>query len=60
MDKQTPRNREYFKIQWHDAVSLAWKDLQKAFDTEAEARGAMTSDKVWRVMAITSKGRRPL
>lgn len=49
----------YYKIQFKDPISLAWKDVQRSFESAEDARLAFTSDKVWRVMCITPKGRHP-
>jgi hypothetical protein len=54
------RFEPYFKAQWFDSISLAWKDVQRAHPTEAEARATFTPDKQWRVMRITPTGRHPL
>jgi len=50
----------YFKIQFRDPISLAWKDIQKAFASAEEAQAAFAPDKECRVMCITPKGRFPL
>jgi hypothetical protein len=57
---QSVRFDTYYKIQFHDPISLAWKDIQKAYPSEEDARAAFTSDKTWRVMCVTSTGRFPL
>jgi hypothetical protein len=59
-DKTSVRFEPYFKLQWFDEISFAWKDVQKAFPTEALARSKATADKKWRVMSITEQGRFPL
>lgn len=54
----------YWKIQWWDATSLAWRDLQEAIHDEeiaivsarAEATHRQTST---RLMRITETGREP-
>ena len=54
------RFEPYFKLQWFDPISFAWRDVQKAYATEADARLKMTTGKEWRVMSITENGRFPL
>ena len=54
------RFTEYFKCQWYDETSMAWRDVQKAHTTLAEATAAFTADKKWRVMVVTESGRYPL
>ena len=58
----------YFKIQYFDAVSLAWKDVQRSYATEQAARDAidfammepLRFEKGWRIMNVTEQGRYPL
>ena len=50
----------YFKTQWHDPISLAWRDVQKSYTSEDAARLAFTPDLQWRVMCVTESGRFPL
>ena len=59
-DKSSVRFEPYFKLQWFDPISFAWRDVQKAYTSEADARLKMTSGKQWRVMLITENGRFPL
>ena len=59
-DKTSVRFEPYFKLQWFDQISFAWRDVQKAYATELDARAKVTADKQWRVMAITEHGRFPL
>jgi hypothetical protein len=59
-DKSSVRFEPYFKLQWFDPISFAWRDVQKAYATEADARLKMTTGKEWRVMSITENGRFPL
>jgi len=54
------KTEAYFKIQFRDPISLAWKDIQKAFASAEEAQAAFAPDKECRVMCITPKGRFPL
>ena len=50
----------YYKIQWWDEISLAWRDIQKAHDSIESAQSAMRPGRQWRIMEITQDGRRPL
>ena len=59
-DKSSARFEPYFKLQWFDEISFAWKDLQKSFQSESDAKAKATLGKQWRVMKITEKGRFPL
>ena len=54
------RFQEYFKTQWYDETSLAWRDVQKAYSSVEEASATFTSDRKWRIMVVTQKGRYPL
>lgn len=54
------RFEPYFKVQWWDATSLAWRDIQKAWPSEAEARAAFPAGREARVMRIAPDGRKPL
>jgi hypothetical protein len=56
----TAKTDEYYKIQFRDLISLAWKDVQKSFPSVEDAMAAFTPDKEWRVMCVTPKGRFPL
>lgn len=55
----------YFKVQfWHEAT-MAWKDIQHAYPTVAEAEEAapdvIDRDALrWRLMEVTPRGRSPL
>ena len=46
----------YYKAQWYDETTLAWRDVQKQFTTPEDARKAFGKGK-WRVMEITMSGR---
>lgn len=50
----------YHKVQWYDARSMAWRDVQEHYTTEADARAAFVDGKRCRVMLITEHGRSPL
>ncbi len=50
----------YYKAQWFDDRTLAWKDLPKRFPTTAEALAQFTLSKEWRLMEVTMTGRRVL
>ena len=62
----TPRSRgsarfaPYYKVQWFDETSVAWRDVQQAHATEGEARAAFIPERRCRVMAITERGRQPM
>ena len=57
--KNSCRFAPYYKAQWYDETTLAWRDLQKQFSTPEQAIAAFGKGK-WRVMEITEKGRNPL
>jgi hypothetical protein len=50
----------YFKVQWWDARTCAWIDVQKAHATLEAARATFRPDAKCRVMEITERGRRLL
>lgn len=50
----------YFKVQWFDETSMAWRDIQRQHSSEAEARGAFIDGKRCRVMAVTERGRQAI
>ena len=50
----------YYKLQLWDAVSVAWFDVQRRFDTPEDARAATPAGARSRVMLVTESGRRPL
>jgi len=57
------RFADYYKIQVWQARSLAWLDIQRAYPSVASAIAAAPSgqrDRDWRIMLVTSSGRRPL
>lgn len=54
------RFETYYKVQFKDALSCAWKDIQKAHPTESAARAAFIAGQECRVMEISEKGRKPL
>ena len=53
---------EYFKAQWWDARSLAWRDVQVNHPSIAAATGSFTLRLAsrWRVMRVTMAGREPV
>lgn len=54
----------YFKLQWWEERSLAWRDLQESFDSGPAARAAaperFAAGTRWRVMEVSMSGRRPI
>lgn len=60
----------YYKVQWWVATSLSWRDVQRRFDTEADAAawaranvpGALEGQPVTsaRIMRIAVDGRAPV
>lgn len=56
----------YYKVQWWEERSLAWRDVQRAYTTEEEARAtipavmAAEGSPRCRLMLITPAGRRPV
>ena len=50
----------YCKVQWWDARSCAWHDIQKQHPTAAEAEAAYPVGKRCRTVEVTPTGRRPL
>lgn len=54
------RFQTYYKLQWFDEISLAWRDIQKAHATVEDAEQAMKGNRKWRIMEITPSGRHPL
>lgn len=57
------RFQTYFKIQRWEARSLAWKDIQRAFDSIDEALASAPKgerDRDWRIMSISEAGRSPV
>ena len=58
--RQSARFDPYYKIQWYDAVSLTWRDIQQAFSTTGEAEAQYLPDKKCRLIEITMQGRHPI
>lgn len=54
------RFEPYFKAQWWDARSYAWRDIQQACASPEEARALFRAGKRWRVMRIAEEGRAPV
>lgn len=50
----------YYKVQWYDAVTCAWRDIQRPYPDEETARAAYLPDRTCRLMRITMQGRAPL
>lgn len=55
----------YFKVQWFEERSLAWKDVQRSFHSVAEAERAAEARRAiyrvrTRIVEITMESRRPL
>jgi hypothetical protein len=50
----------YYKVQWYDATSLCWFDIQKQHPTPEAAAAAYVPGKQCRTMEVTPEGRRPL
>lgn len=50
----------YYKVQWFDETSMAWRDVQQAHPSEEAARAAFVPGRRCRVMAITERGRQAL
>lgn len=59
-NKGSCRFDSYFKVQVWNAANLAWKDIQKAFPTLADARANFVDGDKCRVMEITERGRFPV
>lgn len=51
---------DYFKVQWWDAVALAWRDIQERYPTEADAHAAAPAGRRHRLMRVTERGRLPV
>jgi len=58
--KGSARFAPYFKVQWWDARSSAWIDIQKAHATAQAAGDAFPAGKRCRVIEVSEQGRRPL
>ena len=58
--KGSARFAPYYKVQWYDAGSAAWIDIQKAHATPAAAQAACPTGKTCRVVEIAERSRRPL
>jgi hypothetical protein len=54
------RHATYYKVQVWEERSFAWKDIQRSYPTEADARAAFPVDVFCRVMEISESGRHPL
>jgi len=50
----------YYKVQWFDETSLAWRDQQESHASVAAAQAAFIPGRRCRVMAVTERGRMPL
>lgn len=58
--KASCRFSAYYKVQWYDASSLCWRDVQKAHASASEAQAAFLRGKQCRVMEVSEAGRKPL
>lgn len=58
--KGSCRFAPYYKVQWYDAASLCWRDVQKAHTSPESARANFIPGKQCRVMQITERGRAPI
>lgn len=47
----------YFKVQFWNAPSMAWKDVQKAHPTVAEAFNAAPANVPFRIVTVSENGR---
>ena len=50
----------YYKVQWFDATSLCWFDIQKQHASREDAIAAYLPGKQCRTMEVTPEDRRPL
>lgn len=50
----------YLKIQWFDNLSMAWRDVQKAYEAPEDAYRDYLPGKLCRLMEITMDGRAPV
>lgn len=56
----TVRFDTYWKVQVWQPASLAWRDVQRAHDTEAAAWAACPAGQVCRLMRVYPGGREPV
>lgn len=56
----TVRFATYWKVQVWQPTSLAWRDVQKAHDTEEEAWEAAPAGQAVRLMRVYPGGREPV
>jgi hypothetical protein len=47
----------YFKVQFWEKSAMAWKDVQKAHPTVAEAFNAAPANVSFRIVTVSEKGR---
>jgi len=57
---QNFRQFPYYKVQWRDTRSLAWRDVQQVHPTPAAAQAAFLPGKQCRVMEVREQDRSPL
>lgn len=50
----------YYKVQWYDAITMAWRDVQHKHPSVVDARAAYLRGTRCRVMGITEQGRNPV
>ena len=58
--RNSARFDPYYKIQYHDVISMVWRDVQKTFATPQSAQEDFLPGKRCRIMKITMDGRTPL
>ena len=59
-ERGSARFAPYYKVQWFDDRTMAWRDVQRQHATEDAARRAFVDGRRCRVMAVTEAGRAPL
>lgn len=47
----------YYKAQWYDEATLAWRDVAKRFETPNKARARFDDKHLWRIMEVSMSGR---
>lgn len=60
--RRQPGYFPYYKIQWHDAETMAWRDIQHRYPSPTEALEAIQDhhpqDRQYRLMEVRQQGRR--
>jgi hypothetical protein len=54
--KGSCRFEPYYKAQWYDEKTAAWRDVKKQFSSLIEVQSAFKAGK-WRAMRVTMEGR---